>query len=233
MAIIFNPSGGDANNNTGAVAGGETSSTIIEAIKVGNGDVTGGNSVVVSETVNTIDQTAVANVTSVSDTSGYLTFVLVNPGVDVNDVFQVDGPFTGSYRVGYRSGTTHVTTSPWYSCYSGIAGPYGQYSVSDGDIDSNDTTVFAPQLGVLCGPGLDDTGPSRFQGYRSHVYTDCWECFSGSIDPCDVTSTEVTLWEDKGDDHKVAYNNGGCVKTEDGVPGLNNPSGENDLEVED
>lgn len=218
----FNPAGGSAKNNGGAVLANANLSGQLDGVKGGN-LVTGDVKTKEGENVFTVTGGSAYTITDIAEASGYIAFDPSAGPMAAGKSFWLTSPhdnLNGTYFVIGTSGNYFITSDPWYTCYNDYTGPYGNYQMINGTLgeDPGDPVMQGANNEHLCGEGLDFT-VNQFNQYDSYVFTDCWECFSGTMDPCDISGGVVTLWRDDRLLQRVTYNKGGCVKSSNEDPG--------------
>lgn len=168
-----------------------------------------GNKAVGTPDFNTIRQGSTTAVVHIANAGGNVAIRLASAPTK-GDVYNVTGasyPFNGTYRTVSVSGNYAVTSTPYNSC-TGI-GTSGVYSLAAGSMDSDDQgdfiiMTYTDEIGGVTNNALqtnksnDKEGVHDFRGYRSHVYATGWQSFTGQIDKCDVTTTDVTFSADHG-----------------------------------
>ena len=136
-------------------------------------------------------------------------------------------PVDGSYYVNSVSGNIALTTYPYYSCF---AAGGGNAAVCSGQLYSGNedsVNIFAENG---CRVPTGETKSHASTGnFTSYAYTDCWQCFSGQLNPCDVTVNTFQWWSDDflTVDRAVTTEGSKVYATANAVPGDNNPSGQN------
>lgn len=186
----------------------------------------------ISEDGVTTSTVQTGTVTSVVDCSGVVGFNVAGPALAEGDVFYVDGagePWDGGYKVINIFGGTLCTQVPFSTCYAGTPGgnilePVGNYESTEGGVIYMADDWCETPLGVI-----NTEGARVSKGYTNRMYTDCWECFTGTVDKCDITTTQVTLWDDDAiGSQNVTYCDGNKTFTNNmQPPGSDNPAGQN------
>lgn len=206
--------GSTADNDGGSsiVNVGVSTRTDVQGVISGNSHLKNdGNKAVKSSDQTTIRQSASGAVVHISQSGRY---VAINLGGTLNpdNTFSVTAasyPFSRVYKVLGTSGNYTVTTTPYTSC-TGI-GASGNYSTAAGSFDSptqgqfvmqNYTTELAGITNTALQTSLSNAQRSvhAFKQYRSHIYTNYFDSVfgaSGTVGPCDVTTTVVTLATDQ------------------------------------
>lgn len=208
----FYINGNTIDNNSGTIMQvGATTRTDIQAAKPYYSHLkSDGNRAVSDGDKSTIRRGTLSPVSGILNISGYYGFFL-NSVLTPGSTFEVTGasyPVNGHYRVTGSSGTYSVTSSPYISC-TGI-GASGSFTLSAGSFDAENQGQFiimgstselagAANTALQCFKGGTPRAIHKFEKYQSYAYSQCWECFgnSGSISPCDVTTTTVTFWGDE------------------------------------
>ena len=200
MATFYPNSSEGENRNTGFVVGNSKApgNTSFSNIKIDTVDADDRRATK-NEYITTITQTAAQDVLTIFDCSGYMGFTLSGAdSLEAGDVFSVSGayPLVGSYQIQSIDGTGICTTTPYLDCVS-LSGAETWTTCSgsldpalQGDWVMSDNACNVPNA-------VHRTNNRASSTVQSHIYTNCWECFSGTVDPCDNSYTEVTLWEDQ------------------------------------
>jgi len=226
------PNGNNPNESSMVVITGNSSSANVVDFKLSNTVQTADNDARISAdglTGGGITQTG--TVSTVVDCDGSVGFTISGTTLVAGDVFYVDSagePWDGGYQVISVSGSVYCTQVPYSSCYgtastSGVVNePVGSFGTYGGSILTFGDWCAHP-LAVI---SLDKRVS---QGYTNRLYTDCWECFTGVVDKCDITTTTVVLWDDDGvNSNNVVYADGNKVLMNDSAaPGSDNPVGQN------
>lgn len=237
---IFNPDSGGAVNSVKSIIIGATDTNLVESLKVGNFSQNEDNDAELSPDMGTITLGSTSPILDTPSGLGVFSCISGNLGFDLGSHSLVDGSvffvndgsgiLSGAYQVLTVSGNTVCTTASYPSC-GDASGTNLTWAVPSGTVD--------PQLAYFMvqdcqNPSVSNRAYShKFITYISHLYTDCWDCFTGEYDPCDIDVTEVRLWEDQYtyapkmyavDSSKVLEGNSSGKSAS---VGADNPTGEN------
>jgi hypothetical protein len=207
---LFYVTGSSANTNGSVVTGlGVSNRQDVTDIKPANSNLkSDGNKAVGTADNNTILQASPVALTTLSGVAGYVALQFGSPPA-VGNVYNVAGasyPYNGTYRTISVSGNYALTSTPFVTC-TGV-GTYGLASLQSGDMDSDNqgdfvimgsTDELAGQVNnALKGFKSNDKETlHEFRGYRSRVYAEGWQAFTGSVSKCDITTTDVTFNADE------------------------------------
>lgn len=146
----------------------------------------------------TISKTSPLAISGIESYSGFLaidTGVAVSEGVTIS----VSGeyPVTGTYTVIQVVGSLAVTDALWYTCMSGT--DLSVYWLSNGTADPvNPVSNYQFADCSIPSPSNQGEGVHSSTGaYIARTYANCWECFNGTLDPCDITLENVQLGLDQ------------------------------------
>lgn len=207
----FYITGSSAQKNGSVVAGlGTTSRSDVTDFRPAYSNLKDdGNKAVGGPDATTIRQTSTTALTGITGVISNVTLQFASPPTlgAVYNVTKASYPFNGSYRVIQVSGNYGITSTAYNSC-TGI-GTFGVFSLATGtmDSDSQGDFIIMTNTDEIAGETNDALRSNKsndketvhtFRGYRSHVYAINWSNFAGSIDKCDITSTDVTFNTDHG-----------------------------------
>lgn len=176
----------------------------------------------------TIRRSASGNVTDLTTANGNVALELSTLPAEGTSVI-VRGasyPHNGPYGVIGISGTYALTDVPYLSC-TGINVTNATYTQDSGTFDPIEQRQFLIMKYTTQVAGtttnalkLNQTNGSdslhQFGSYRSRVYATGWQSFTGSVSPCDVTTTVVSLSNDDAvSEHTVVLNVAGTPKSAD------------------
>lgn len=225
----FYISGSTVNNNKSAISMATNLSSRTDVTEVGQKNPTKyDNQAVPTKDCGQILRTASGTVADMQNWNGNAAFELDSvyaAGTSIQ-ILGASYPHNGTYGVIGSSGTYTVTDVPYLSC-TGINLTNAKYSVGSGTftpvsqrqyIMQKVTTSIAGQGNTVLQTGKSNGSSSlaQFRGYRSRVYAAGWQSFSGSVSPCNVTTTNVSLaTDDAVSGHTVILNVAGNVKAAD------------------
>ena len=240
---LFYVTGSTANPNGSVVTGlGLSNRSDITDVKPANSNLKNdGNKAVGTPDNNTILEGSPVALSTISGVAGYVALQFGSPPT-VGNVYNVRGasyPYNGTYRTIAVSGNYALTSTPFVTC-TGI-GTSGTAALQSGAMDSDtqgdfvimgSTDELAGQVNeALKGFKSNDKETLHdFRGYRSRVYADGWQAFTGSVSKCDVTTTDVTFSADHGivDTPTVVMSIGTKIQSADlekpDTTGLRNPA---------
>ena len=211
----FQPNGASAVPKGGAVIGFNDSSTLFDSTKPENASNLSTN-VKKQEFIGTKEYATGGTVDGVViGPQGQAAFELTPQVVGGNVVYVTAGSdIVGGYYITDTSGIYSLSNKPFRACYADESG--GTYVLCSGALDTSVfTTIFDN-----CNHGQLPDDNSEFRSYTSRVYTDvCFATFCGDLDPCDVSGSTITLWNDRRNEFAVTYSNGIKVNTNSGLPG--------------
>lgn len=231
--------GGKADVNSTIIVGSNTTLSDVVDLKIGNTAQEDPNRAISSQFVSPITSLSDSGDTallSISDYSGYVALEL-DETPEVGQMVNLTGdyPLHGSYLVVDVDGDTAITDVPFKDCY--VIGDGATYTLFDATMTDGGLPTTYKFGGDACNiPSPIPTGGAhKFYGYRQRTYENCWECFTGELNPCDVTITNVTLWTDQAEDGPKVYFTEPCAVKEgnsDGTSaavGTDNPAGQNEI----
>lgn len=204
MATFYPNSSQGENKNGGFIVGNSQNpgNTTFTNIKLDNVDPDDRRATP-NQFIHTISQTSPQSVLSVYDCSGYMGFTLSGyDNLSVGDVFCVSGayPLIGCYQIESIDGSGICTTTSYMDCVSLSGGE--TWTTSSGLLDPVAQAEYRRADDVCRTPNvISRTNNRATSTVYSHVYTSCWECFTGTVDPCDNSGTVITLWDDQISDN--------------------------------
>ena len=230
MSIHYN-SGTSVGNNKAAIsmAAGTSSRSDVHEVAQINPEKTDNNALA-SKDFGTIKRSGSGTVTDLTTATGNVALELCTLPAEGTSV-HVRGasyPHNGTYGVIGISGTYALTDVPYLSCtginvtnatYTRDSGTLSPISQRDYLIRGVTTSLggfanTALQTGIVSPSG--HTGMHQFRSYRSRVYATGWQSFTGSVSPCDITNTTVSLsTDDAVSEHTVVLSVGGNPKAAD------------------
>jgi len=210
----------------------------VHGIKLGDYSHNSSGQVVKDDNFDTISQTSGLAVSGVSNVDGYLAIDLgTTPPILAScsiSIFDADYPLNKTYQALMISGNYVITTDPELSC---IPSNVGNYTVSSGVLDQEVYDLPAAFVGGdFCTLPNGSTKNRKFEGYTSRTYAECWQCFGGRVDPCNIVVSGVTLWDDQAltadrvqffDVCRVVAGDPLTSGDGEGVPGDDNPEDQN------
>lgn len=229
MSIHYN-SGTTVGNNKAAIsmAAGTSSRTDVHEVEQINPEKTDNNAKSTKDwgTIKRSGSTAVQDITTLNGNVAIKIATTPVTGTSIH-VTGATYPFSGTYGVMGISGNYALTDVPYVSC-TGI-GASGNYTLESGTftpIAQRDYLIrgVTTSLGGFSNTALQTgvvganahTSMHQFGNYRSRVYATGWHSFTGSVSPCDITTTVVALsTDDAVDEHTVVLSVGGTPKSAD------------------
>ena len=230
MSIHYN-SGTSVGNNKAAIsmAAGTSSRSDVHEVAQINPEKTDNNAKSTKDW-GTIKRSANGTVADLTTANGNVALELgITPaeGTAIH-VRGASYPHNGTYGVIGTSGAYTLTDVPYFSCTginvtnatftqdSGTFSPIAQrqYLIRGVTTSLGGFANTALQTGIVSPSG--HTGMHQFRSYRSRVYATGWQSFTGSVSPCDITTTTVSLsTDDAVSEHTVVLSVGGEPKAAD------------------
>lgn len=197
---VYLIAGSEIKKDGGAVIGNCSSTSLLDNISISNkysvgkdgrADFTSG--------MTTISLSSPLPVSGIVDYSGYVAIDTGLPAVSSGVSLSVSGeyPVNGVYNVVDVVGTLAITESKYFECMSGV--DVSSYWVSSGVpdpvnpsqkiqfVDCNVSSPSTQGLGVHSSSGA----------YVARTHVNSWDCFNGSLDPCDITIENIQLGLDQ------------------------------------
>ena len=222
---------GSAPQNKGSAiqmpANSTSRSDIVEVAQVNPGKRDSNS--LANKDVGTIKRSGTGSVLDVVSANGNYAFELSGATPAVGNNFYITGasyPLNGPYGVVGTSGAFHLTDVTYVSC-TGLSVTGALYTMDSGTLDPIQQREYLI-MGYTTSVGgfsndalkLNKSNGSdslhQFNNYRSRVYATGWQSFTGSVSPCDITSTTVSLsTDDAVSGHTVIVNVAGNPKAGD------------------
>lgn len=230
MSIHYN-SGTTVGNNKAAIsmAAGTSSRSDVHEVAQINPTKTDNNALS-NKDLGTIKRSANGTVADLTTANGNVALEL---GITVADgtaihVRGASNPYNGTYGVVGTSGAYTLTDVPYLNC-SGLNLTNATFTQDSGTLSPIAQRQYlirgvTTSLGGFANTALKTgvvganahTSMHQFGNYRSRVYATGWQSFTGSVSPCDITTTTVSLsTDDAVSEHTVVLSVGGEPKAAD------------------
>lgn len=177
-----------------------------------------------SDGITTIQQTEIGPVLSISESNGCVVLELseeVEPPATIK-IKNADWKIGKSFFVYKVDGNTAYTTSKFFDCHVLSGGETACKCEGELDPISNyDSEILSENI---CITPIGDCVSNTNIPKNNILYTECWECFDGELDPCTVECREVTWWEDESllNDNVSACDGEKIISSGDGPVGSDN-----------